>query len=121
MPAFRRSTVLYLARDLDERKLSTAITNYFQLIKQDQRIYDPQIGSMIKLWFGYETTLEHVPLLIPDQMSCLQVIDTIINDTNSKIYEDFLYQVAEIDLNISPAVSNLARRILQKVRVKTPK
>lgn len=116
----RNSTVRYLARDLEDYKLSTAMTNYLKLIKQDPRIYDPQIGSMIKMWFGYETTLEHVPLLIPDQMSCLQVIETIINDTNRKIYEDFLYHVAERDFNISTAVSNLARRILKTLRLKPP-
>ena len=118
LPAVRRSTVSYMARDLKDDKLSTAITNYFQLIKQDRRIYDPQIGSMIKIWFGYKTLLEHDPLRIQDQMACLNIIETIINEANSKTYEDFLFFVAEQDYSISPTVSNLARRILKTLRVK---
>ena len=119
--AVRNSTISYMAR-VEDDKLSTAITNYLQLIKQDRRIYDPQIGSMIKTWFGYETTLSSVPLRIQDQMACMNIIGTIINERNSNTYEEFLFQVAEqpygFSFSVSPAVSNSARGILKTLRVK---
>ena len=117
LPAVRRSTVNYMIRDLEYEKLSTAITNYFQLIKKYRHLYDPQIGSLITTLFGYKTILGHNPLRIQDQMTCLNIIDTIINDFNVKNYEDFLFYVAEEELNLSPTVASLARRILKKLRI----
>ena len=117
LPAVRRSIVNYMIRDLEYDKLSTAITNYYQLIKKYRQLYDPQIGSVIMTLFGYKTILGHNPLRIQDQMTCLNIINTIINDANSKSYEDFLFYVAEEELNLSPAVSNLARQILKNLRI----
>lgn len=117
LPAVRRSTVNYMIRDLEYDKLSTAITNYFQLIKKYRHLYDPQIGSLIMTLFGYKTILRHNSLRIQDQMTCLNIIDTIINDANSKNYEDFLFFVAEEELDLSPTVASLARRILKTLRI----
>lgn len=117
LPAVRRSIVNYMIRDLEYEKLSTAITNYLQLIKKYRHLYDPQIGSLIMTLFGYNTILGHNSLRIQDQMNCLNIIEAIINDSNSKNYEDFLFHVAEEDFDISPAVSNLARRILKTLRI----
>lgn len=117
LPSVRRSTVNYMIRDLDDEKLSTAITNYFQLINRYRQLYDPQIGNVIMVLFGYKTINEHNPLRIPDQMTCMNIIRTIINESNSKNYEEFLFHIAEEKLSISPSVSNFARKILQTLPV----
>lgn len=117
LPGVRRSTVEYMLRDLSDDKLSIAITNYYQLIKKYRHLYDQQIGNAITMWFGYKATLATTPLRLQDQMTCLNIIDTIINEANSKAYEDFLFYVAE-GWNFSPAVSNFARKILKNLRTK---
>lgn len=118
LPGVRRSTVNYMVRDLSDDKLSIAITNYYQLIKKYRHLYDQQVGNAITMWFGYKTLLASVPLRLQDQMTCLNIIDTIINDANSKVYEDFLFYVAEGNWDFSPAVSGLARRILKNLRTR---
>lgn len=114
----RRSVLNYLSQNLSEEKLSTAITNYYRLIqKYRRRFYDPQVGDLIKSWFGYKTILQAVPLKLQDQMTCLNIIDNIIDDFNYKTYEDFLYYVAEENLDFSPSVSNLAKKILKNIKL----
>lgn len=117
LPGVRRSTVNYMIRDLSDDKLSVAITNYYQLIKKYRHLYDQQVGNAITMWFGYKTALTTAPLRLQDQMTCLNIIDTIINDANSKAYEDFLFYVAE-GWDFSPAVSGLAQRILKNLRMR---
>ena len=113
-----RSSVLnYFNKNLSEDKLSTAIPNYYRMIqKYRRRFYDPQVGDLIKSWFGYKTILQSLPLKLQDQMACLNIIDNIIDDYNFKSYEGFLYYLAEENLDFSPSVSNLAKKILKNLR-----
>lgn len=121
-PELRISILNYFNKDLSEEKLSVAIANYHKFVhKYHRRVFDYQIGDWIKKQcFGYETYLEASPLKIQDQMACLNIIDYIIDDYNFRLYEDFLYYVAEEGLDFSASVSNLAKQILSKIRILAP-
>lgn len=119
----RISILNYLSQNLSEEKLSTAITNFYRLIqKYQRRFYEPQVGKLIETWFGYKTILEAaLPLKLQDQMACLNIIDTIIDNFNFKSYESFLYYVAEENFDFPPTVANLAKKILTKLRIGKPR
>lgn len=121
-PELRMSILNYFNKDLNEEKLSVAIANYHKFVhKYRRRVFDHQIGDWIKKQcFGYKTYLEVSPLKIQDQMACLNVIDYIIDDYNFRLYQDFLYYVAEEGLDFSASVSNLAKQILSKIRILAP-
>lgn len=122
LPAVRASAVSYLGSDLPDDKLSTAITNYFQLIQKFPHLYDPQFGELAKSWFGYGTIFRTPPRIrIQDQTTCLNIINSIINQSNYKKYEAFLYYVAVEGEDFKAAISNLARNILKKLRNSTIK
>ena len=121
-PELRMSILNYFNKDLNEEKLSVAIANYHKFVhKYRRRVFDHQIGDWIKKQcFGYETYLETSPLKIQDQIACLNIIDYIIDDYNFRLYQDFLYYVAEEGLDFSASVSNLAKQILLKIRILAP-
>ena len=122
LPAVRASAVRYLSSELPDDKLSTAITNYFQLTQKFPHLYDPQVGELIKNWFGYGTILRTIPKIrLQDQTTCLNIINNIINQSNYKKYEAFLYYVAVEGEDFRAAISNLARNILKKLRNSTIK
>ena len=122
LPAVRASAVQYLSGVLSDDKISTAITNYFQMIQCFPHIYDPQVGELIKTWFGYGTILRTAPQIrLQDQTTCLNIINNVINQSNYKKYEDFLFYVAEESTDFKAAISNLARNILKKLRRTTIK
>ena len=121
LPAVRASAVKYLSGNLSDEKLSAAITNYFQMIQRFPHLYDPQVGELIKTWFGYGTVFGNSRLRLQDQNTCLNIINNIIDSANYKKYEAFLYYVAEEAPDFKAAICNLARNILKKLRRSTIK
>lgn len=103
----------YFSGDTDKVDRSIAISNYEKLVKKYRFFFDFQMIELFKQWFGYETIFRTCDISLSEQMSCLNIIATIIDKSNYKKYENFLYYVAEQQsVNFSAPVSNRAREIL---------
>ena len=50
-----------------------------------------------------------------EQNACLNIIEMIIDSSNYKKYEDFLYYIAEQGMNFSPTITSHAREILSNI------
>ena len=111
----RNSAFSYFSNDLSEEKKKRALSNYERLIRQYKHLYNPQIGELIKTYFGFGTEDGNVRIRMEDQNTCLNIIEMIIVSSNYKTYEDFLYYVAEQGMDFSSTISNHARQILRNI------
>ena len=111
----KNSTFVYFSKQLSDVDLKCALGNYEKLIRKYKHLYNPQIGDLFKGFFGYETLFGQVQIRLTEQNTCLSIIEMIIDSSNYKRYEDFLYYVAEQGRDFSPTITSHAREILRSI------
>lgn len=111
----KNSAFVYFSRQLSDAELKCALGNYERLVRKYKHLYNPQIGALFKELFGYETLFGQVRIRMTEQNTCLNIIEMIIDSSNYKKYEDFLYYVAEQGMNFSPTITSHAREILRNI------
>lgn len=111
----KNSAFVYFSKQLSDAELKCAIGNYERLVRKYKHLYNPQIGELFKELFGYETLFGQVQIRMTEQNTCLSIIEMIIDSSNYKKYEGFLYYVAEQGMNFSPTITSHAREILRNI------
>ena len=105
----------YFSRQLNDVELRCAISNYEKLVRKYKHLYHLPIGELFKEFFGYGTVFGRVQIRMTEQNACLNIIEMIIDSSNYKKYEDFLYYIAEQGMNFSPTITSHAREILSNI------
>ena len=85
------------------------------MVRKYKHLYNPQIGELFKNYFGYQTVFGKVQIRMTEQNTCLSIIEMIIDSSNYKKYEDFLYYIAEEGVNFNPTIMSHAREILRNI------
>ena len=111
----KNSAFVYFSKQLNDFELKSALGNYERLVRKYKHLYNPQIGELFKGFFGYETLFGRVQIRMTEQNTCLSIIEMIIDSSNYKKYEGFLYYVAEQGMNFSPTITSHAREILRNI------
>lgn len=112
-PDVKNGAFRYFCGHLNDGQLKCAIRNYEQLVRKYKHLYNAQVGDLFKEYMGFETAFGTVQIRMAEQDSCLKIIDMIMDSSNKKKYEDFLYYVAEQG-EFSGTIANRAREILRK-------
>ena len=105
----------YFSRELKDVELKCALGNYEKMVRKYKHLYNPQIGELFKNYFGYQTVFGKVQIRMTEQNTCLSIIEMIIDSSNYKKYEDFLYYIAEEGVNFNPTIMSHAREILRNI------
>ncbi|MBR1854100.1 MAG: hypothetical protein IJ794_13325 [Lachnospiraceae bacterium] len=111
----KNSAFVYFSRQLNDLELKNAIGNYEKLIRKYKHLYNPQIGNLFMSYFGFGTTFAQLQIRMQEQNTCLSIIEMIIDSSNYKKYEDFLYYVAEEGMAFTPTIASHAREILRNI------
>ena len=110
----QESTFRYMSRDLSGDQLSTCIANYEKLVKKYRHLYDSHVVNLMAQWFGYKTIFGKCEIGLANQISCLNIIESVIDKNNYKDYAHFLYYVAVEGPSFNYTVSSKAKSILDK-------
>lgn len=110
----QESAFRYMSKDLSRDQLSTCIANYEKLVKKYRHLYDSHVISLMAEWFGYKTVFGTCNISLADQVSCLNIIESVIDKNNYKDYANFLYYVAVEGPSFNYTVSSKAKSILDK-------
>jgi len=111
----KNSALKYFGKQLNDVDLKNAISNYEKLVKKYKHLFNPQIGELFKEYFGYGTVFGMVQIRMFEQNTILNIIEAIIDSSNYKKYENFLYFVAEQGTGFSPTITSHAREILRNI------
>lgn len=111
----KNSAFTYFSKQLSDVNLKCAISNYEKLVRKYKHLYNPQIGDFFKELFGFGTIFGTVQIRMTEQNACLNIIEMIIDSSNYKKYEDFLYYVAEQGMSFGSTITNHARDILWNI------
>ncbi len=111
----KNSAFSYFSKQLNDVDLKCAISNYERLVRKYKHLYNPRIGDLFKEFFGYGTVFGTIQIRMTEQNYCLNIIEMIIDSSNYKKYEDFLYYIAEQGMDFSPTITSHAREILRNI------